>query len=1060
MADLINLTDSDIHFQFVIDALTSHIAILDEQGTILAVNQAWRKFGAENHFTFENSGVGSNYLDVCDAATGADAEIAAQVASTIRRIQKDEISESLIEYPCHSAEEQRWFQAKISRFMAGKSKIIVIHQNITARKMAEEMRLESEWLFRSVIEQSSEGIAIIDFKGKIIEWNQREEVITGFKKEEVMGRYIWDIQMETSLAKDKTEFKKYLKRGITHLLKYGKASWANKPNEVEIVRADGTRRIMQSVIFPIKHNHGFLACSINRDVTDFKQALKDQKFSESRYRTYVNHSPVIAFIIDPKGNFINVNPEACTRLDYSEAEFQTMNLQALIPTDQMESSRQLLKELLEEGLSSSEIQIQKRDKSRIILSSNAAVLPGGEIMIMGIDVTESKHTQQELQKTESFLKNILDNIPSMITVKEATNHKFIKVNRATEEFFKVSEKEIYGKTLYEFLDRKGALFFTQQDKLAIKNKQILDIPMEKVVTKDNRYLILHEKKIPLLDNKRKPQFVLSIADDITDQVNLELEANAHVAKLEAVSQLSTRLLTIQTLDELYSNLLEILMQIIHAEMGSIWIYASESDELVPVHYSGGGTDYEILVGGPLKPGKGILGMVFLSQKPYITRDYNSDIHLSINKRGLLHKRIGGVTLPLRTTTDIIGVVNLSTTIDREITDQDVKILITLSEIAGNAIQNISLREQTEQRLRRLMSISTIEKAITSNLDLQTNLEIIISNVMTQLKVDAADILLFNPHSQLLEFSTGQGFYTQNAYSVCLRIGESFAGKAALTHDFVAIENLMDAENLLFQKVRDSEKFLSYFGVPLIAQGQLKGVLEVFNRFVFKPDEDWINYCRSLAEQASVAIDNTQMFENLQRSNTELSLAYNATIEGWSHALDLRDKETEGHTLRVTELTEQLARAFQFQDRQIKYIRWGALLHDIGKLGVPDGILLKQGPLTEEEWVIMRKHPTYAYDMLSPIGYLSQAIDIPYCHHEKWDGTGYPRGLSGEQIPLAARIFAVVDIWDALRSDRPYRSAWPDEKVIEHIRSLSGTHLDPKVVDFCLNSGFFNNIKYS
>lgn len=109
---------------------------------------------------------------------------------------------------------------------------------------------------------------------------------------------------------------------------------------------------------------------------------------------------------------------------------------------------------------------------------------------------------------------------------------------------------------------------------------------------------------------------------------------------------------------------------------------------------------------------------------------------------------------------------------------------------------------------------------------------------------------------------------------------------------------------------------------------------------------------------------------------------------------------------------------------------------------------------------MRKHPTYAYDMLSPIGYLSQAIDIPYCHHEKWDGTGYPRGLSGEQIPLAARIFAVVDIWDALRSDRPYRSAWPDEKVIEHIRSLSGTHLDPKVVDFCLNSGFFNNIKYS
>jgi putative nucleotidyltransferase with HDIG domain len=212
----------------------------------------------------------------------------------------------------------------------------------------------------------------------------------------------------------------------------------------------------------------------------------------------------------------------------------------------------------------------------------------------------------------------------------------------------------------------------------------------------------------------------------------------------------------------------------------------------------------------------------------------------------------------------------------------------------------------------------------------------------------------------------------------------------------------------------------------------------------------------LAEQASIAIDNTQMFENLQRSNIELTLAYNATIEGWSHALDLRDKETEGHTLRVTEITEKLAHAFQFPENQIKYIRWGALLHDIGKLGVPDGILLKPGPLTEEEWVIMRKHPTYAYDMLSPIRYLSQSIDIPYCHHEKWDGTGYPRGLRGEQIPLSARIFAVVDIWDALRSDRPYRKAWPEKKVIEYLRSLSGTHLDPKVLDFCLKSGVFEN----
>jgi HD-GYP domain-containing protein (c-di-GMP phosphodiesterase class II) len=184
----------------------------------------------------------------------------------------------------------------------------------------------------------------------------------------------------------------------------------------------------------------------------------------------------------------------------------------------------------------------------------------------------------------------------------------------------------------------------------------------------------------------------------------------------------------------------------------------------------------------------------------------------------------------------------------------------------------------------------------------------------------------------------------------------------------------------------------------------------------------------------------------RRSSTQLALAYDATIEGWSRAMDLRDKETEGHTRRVTELTVLLARAHGSSEEEIVHLRRGALLHDIGKMGVPDAILLKPGPLTDAEWAIMRRHPVLAYEMLLPIVYLRPALDIPYNHHEKWDGTGYPRGLKGEAIPLAARIFAVADVWDALRSDRPYRSAWPETRVREHIRALSGTHFDPRVVN--------------
>lgn len=184
---------------------------------------------------------------------------------------------------------------------------------------------------------------------------------------------------------------------------------------------------------------------------------------------------------------------------------------------------------------------------------------------------------------------------------------------------------------------------------------------------------------------------------------------------------------------------------------------------------------------------------------------------------------------------------------------------------------------------------------------------------------------------------------------------------------------------------------------------------------------------------------------LKAAHAELETAYEQTLEGWSKALNLRDQETEVHTIRVAEISVLLARTLGVVDEQLAHLRRGALLHDIGKVGIPDSILLKPGPLNEYEWAIMRLHPVYAYQMLSPIAYLRSSLEIPYCHHEKWDGTGYPRKLRGDSIPLPARIFAVVDVWDALSFSRPYRPAWPPDKVLDHIRSLAGTHFDPAVV---------------
>jgi len=242
-----------------------------------------------------------------------------------------------------------------------------------------------------------------------------------------------------------------------------------------------------------------------------------------------------------------------------------------------------------------------------------------------------------------------------------------------------------------------------------------------------------------------------------------------------------------------------------------------------------------------------------------------------------------------------------------------------------------------------------------------------------------------------------------------------------------------------------EEFKAYYGVPLKARGQVQGVLQIYHRSPFLVSTDWLDFLQALAGQAAIAIDNAMLFEGMRKANVDLKMAYDATIEGWAMALEYRDQETLGHSRRVVELTERLAQEMGVEGEDLINIRRGAILHDIGKMGVPDHILLKQGPLTKEETDIMRQHPIYAKKMLSAIEFLKPALDIPYSHHEKWNGKGYPLGLKRENIPLAARIFAVVDVWDALNSKRAYREAWTKEVVIEYIRSQSGKHFDPDVV---------------
>ncbi len=383
---------------------------------------------------------------------------------------------------------------------------------------------------------------------------------------------------------------------------------------------------------------------------------------------------------------------------------------------------------------------------------------------------------------------------------------------------------------------------------------------------------------------------------------------------------------------------------------------------------------------------------------------------------------------------------------------------TQGEIIGviGVVRDVTERkraeEQVQHQIKKLSGLRSIDMAISSSLDLNITLNIFVAEAVKQLDVDAANVLLLNSSANLLEYAASLGFRTSALKHSHVRLGEGYAGTAAIENRIISVPNLKrEVTGFRILKLLEVEDFVTYYAVPLVAKGHVIGVLELFHRSSLEPDEEWFEFVAALALQAAIAIDNNSLFYNLERSKMDLFLAYDRTIEGWSLALDYRDKETAGHSQRVTELTLRIARELGMNEEELVHVRRGALLHDIGKMGIPDSILLKAGTLTDEEWNIMRLHPVYSQDFLYPVVYLRPAIDIPYCHHEKWDGSGYPRGLKGEQIPRSARIFTVVDVWDALRTDRRYRPAWTEEKTIEYIRSLSGIQFDPEVVEAFLRT---------
>jgi HD-GYP domain-containing protein (c-di-GMP phosphodiesterase class II) len=439
--------------------------------------------------------------------------------------------------------------------------------------------------------------------------------------------------------------------------------------------------------------------------------------------------------------------------------------------------------------------------------------------------------------------------------------------------------------------------------------------------------------------------------------------------------------------------------------------------------------------------------------PYTARDLTKEDTTLKNLEGM--EQTGpAVFIPLlcaHKPTGLLMVTRQKSPHTQSFSKLDLPLLSTISELVGTAVQKNLFYEDSQRRLTFLQALRAIDIEISSSLDLTATLQVVLDEVLSQLHVEAVDILVNDLATSQLKLTAARGFQNLKLLESSLGRGDHYTDQAIQEKRMIVLPDVRGKQTRFdFSELFLNEGFVAYAAVPLFSKGKIQGVMEVYHRRPLPMDQEWLEFLETLSGQAAIAIENITLFNNLQQTNLDLLQAYDATIEGWSTALDLKDADTEGHTQRVSQMTVLLANALGLGETEQVHVRRGAMLHDIGKMGVPDQILRKPGPLDEEEWVIMKKHPVYAYQWLSPAEYLRPALDIPYCHHERWDGQGYPRGLKGEDIPLTARIFSVIDVWDALSSDRPYRSRWPQQKVIHYLREQSGVSFDPQIMPVFLD----------
>ena len=1072
-ASLPALGQLEEHFRAVIEQAPVSVQLFSPDGDCVYANPAWETLWG----TKREQLVGYNIL--------ADPQLAAK--GVLPYIQQAFAGEPAFIPPVYYDPVEigqvgvpRWTQAWIYplKDTAGRMLAVALtHEDITAHQEAEAATLKSEKYFKALIQNSADIIQLVNSDGLIRYISPSVTRVLGYTPEELVGRPVPEL-----LHPDELE---WLQQSFSGLLQ---RPGGTESLEQRVRHKDGSWRWIAVIASNLLYDPAVQAMVVNyRDITDQKRVGATLRQSEARFRALIENSSDAIALANDAGVIQYASPATARLLGYTAEEFVGLPGLSLLHPDDLEGATNTLIRVIQQPgqVVQAAYRIRHKDGTWRWISGtlqNLLAEPDvGAIIINYRDITERKWAEEAQQQNaaeiaalyrasaplvrpESNLTDLAEQMAQAVTQEFAlADCGVMLINEAGDELKRIARAGSYrvetsvplplaGRGLTASAARTGQVIYapdvtTRPEYLSgvAQTRSELVIPLKA----GDRVIGVLDLQSPEPDafDERSQRIVAAFAERAAlalENARLLEQTRQRSAELEALARFSVVLRTSQTRAEMLHAILNQVLGLFQAEGTMLTMrHPATGDLLVEV----GQGAWANATSQHFPPGAGLTEHVITSGQPYVNQDVRSEARLDPALAHLPLQTVAAV--PLIAHEHPLGVLWMGRS--KPMSDSDVRLLTALGDIAANAIHRATLHEQTQQRLQRLAALRQIDVSITGSLDLRLTLNFLLEQVTNQLHVDAASVLLLNPHLHLLEYTAGRGFHSQIIARTRLRLGEGYAGRAVLERQPIRLPNLADEEtDFAREQLLTQENFHAYYGMPLISKGQVVGVLEIFHRTPLPVDVEWLDFLEALAGQAAIAIDNAQLFTQLQQTNSQLVLAYDATIEGWSRALDLRDKETEGHSQRVTEMTLALTQTLgSFHDSDLVHLRRGALLHDIGKMGIPDAILLKPGQLTNDEWVIMRRHPEYAYELLSPITHLRPALDIPYCHHEKWDGTGYPRGLKGEQIPLAARLFAVVDVWDALRSDRPYRAGWPEDKVLDHIRSLTGAHFDPVVAEVFL-----------